>query len=225
MVELSNINNVVGSLTSCVVLLSGIFCLLCVQTAFTGELTFELPDNERMCFFEKIDKGVKCTLEFQVITGGHYDVDLEVVAPNGQMLYKDTKKQYDTFVWTTDQSGVYKFCFSNEFSTFSHKVVYFDFQVGDEPPLTKNMEGHATALTLMESASVSVHNSLNEVTDYQTHLMLREASGRAFAEFLNERVFYWSICETVAVLLIGIGQIIVLRSFFTDKRPSSTVQS
>ena len=88
-------------------------------------------------------------LIFQVITGGHYDVDLEVVAPNGQMLYKDTKKQYDTFVWTTDQAGVYKFCFSNEFSTFSHKVVYFDFQVGEEPPLTKNMESHATALTLV----------------------------------------------------------------------------
>lgn len=77
----------------------------------------------------------------------------------------------------------------------------------------------------MESAAVSVHNSLNEVSDYQTHLMLREASGRAFAEFLNERVFYWSICETVAVLVIGIGQIIVLRSFFTDKRPTSTIQS
>lgn len=88
-------------------------------------------------------------LIFQVITGGHYDVDLEIVAPNGQMLYKNTKKQYDTFVWKTDQAGVFKFCFSNEFSTFSHKVVYFDFQVGEEPPLTKNMESHATALTLV----------------------------------------------------------------------------
>lgn len=224
MVELSNINNLAGSLSSSIVL-SGILCLLYVQTVFSGEFTFELPDNERMCFFEKIDEGIKCTLEFQVITGGHYDVDLEIVAPNGQMLYKNTKKQYDTFVWKTDQAGVFKFCFSNEFSTFSHKVVYFDFQVGEEPPLTKNMESHATALTLMESAAVSVHNSLNEVSDYQTHLMLREASGRAFAEFLNERVFYWSICETVAVLVIGIGQIIILRSFFTDKRPTSTIQS
>lgn len=218
MVELSNINNVVGSLTSCVVLLSGIFCLLCVQTAFTGELTFELPDNERMCFFEKIDKGVKCTLEFQVITGGHYDVDLEVVAPNGQMLYKDTKKQYDTFVWTTDQSGVYKFCFSNEFSTFSHKVVYFDFQVGDEPPLTKNMEGHATALTLMESSAVINHERLNQVVDYQTHFRLSESQGRAFAEDLNERVMYWSVGQSVIILIVGIGQVLVMKGFFTDKR-------
>ena len=33
---------------------------------FAGELTFELPDNERQCFHEVIDKGIKCTIEFQV---------------------------------------------------------------------------------------------------------------------------------------------------------------
>ena len=31
-----------------------------------GELTFELPDKEQMCFHETIEKGVKCMLEFQV---------------------------------------------------------------------------------------------------------------------------------------------------------------
>lgn len=35
--------------------------------AFAGELTFELPDNEKQCFHEVIDKDVKCTLEFQVV--------------------------------------------------------------------------------------------------------------------------------------------------------------
>ena len=30
------------------------------------ELTFELPDNEKMCFYESLKKDVKCTLEFQV---------------------------------------------------------------------------------------------------------------------------------------------------------------
>ena len=46
-----------------------------------GELTFELPDNEKQCFYEEIQKDVKTTLEFQVVTGGHYDVDCEVYDP------------------------------------------------------------------------------------------------------------------------------------------------
>ena len=65
----------------------------------------------------------------QVITGGNYDVDLEIMSPGKRVLYKDMKKQYDSFTWTTDVEGEYQFCFSNEFSTFTHKLVYFDFQV------------------------------------------------------------------------------------------------
>lgn len=82
-----------------------------------------------------------------MITGGNYDVDMDLAGPTGQILYKDVKKQYDTFTWTTDQTGVYKFCFSNEFSTFTHKVVYFDFQAGDDPPLVPEMVGRDTAMT------------------------------------------------------------------------------
>lgn len=30
------------------------------------ELTFELPDRHRQCFYEWIEKDTECTLEFQV---------------------------------------------------------------------------------------------------------------------------------------------------------------
>ena len=30
------------------------------------ELSFELPDRDRQCFYEDLEKGTKCTLEFQV---------------------------------------------------------------------------------------------------------------------------------------------------------------
>ena len=44
-----------------------IFCAFFVISAFGGELTFELPDNEKQCFFENIDElNVESTLEFQV---------------------------------------------------------------------------------------------------------------------------------------------------------------
>ncbi|XP_063437756.1 transmembrane emp24 domain-containing protein 7-like isoform X2 [Mytilus trossulus] len=199
-------------------LIGVIAVLSLLSVVFAGELTFELPDNERQCFFEQIEKGVQSTLEFQVISGGQYDVDMELTAPNGQVLYKDVKKQYDSFTWTPDQSGVFKFCFSNEFSTFTHKIVYFDFQVGDEKPLFEQEGKHATAMTLMETSAVSIHEDLRNILDDQTHHRLREAQGRVFAENLNDRVFYWSLGQSLIILFVGIGQVLVLRSFFTDKR-------
>lgn len=32
-----------------------------------SEITFELPDNAKQCFYEDITQGTKCTLEFQVV--------------------------------------------------------------------------------------------------------------------------------------------------------------
>lgn len=73
---------------------------------------------------------------------------MELTGPSNEILYKDTKKQYDSFTWTTNKKGEYKFCFSNEFSTFTHKVVYFDFQVGEDGPLSAGgADSHSTAMT------------------------------------------------------------------------------
>ncbi|XP_013781157.1 transmembrane emp24 domain-containing protein 7-like [Limulus polyphemus] len=184
------------------------------------ELTFELPDNAKQCFHEEITKDTLSTVEFQVVTGGQYDVDMSLESPTRQILYKGIKKQFDSFTWTAAQTGVYTVCFSNEFSTFSHKLVYMDFQVGDEKPLPGVGE-HLSAMTKMESSSIQVHENLNTIIDYQTHHRLREAQGRKFAEDLNAKVFYWSIGEALAILCIGIGQVIILKNLFTDKKTVS----
>lgn len=199
--------------------------MLCAQLLWGGvwgsELTFELLDNAKQCFYEDITIGTKCTLEFQVVTGGHYDVDCRLEDPEGTVLYKDMKKQYDSFTFTAAKNGTYKFCFSNEFSTFTHKTVYFDFQVGDDPPLFPN-ENRVTALTQMESACVSIHEALKHVIDYQTHFRLREAQGRSRAEDLNTRVAFWSIGEAFILLVVSISQVVLLRSFFSDKKTTTT---
>lgn len=71
---------------------------------------------------------------------------MTLTGPRDEVLYQGVKKQFDTFTWTPAHTGVYTICFSNEFSTFSHKLVYFDFQVGEETPLPGTSD-HQTALT------------------------------------------------------------------------------
>merc|ERR1712037_335691 len=97
--------------------------------------------------------------------------------------------------WTAAKTGEYIACFSNEFSTFSHKLVYIDFQVGDEDPLP-GMEGAVEPLTQMETSAREVH------------------------ENLNERTMIWSVFVTFAIMCVGFGQVFVLKSFFVEKRPS-----
>ncbi|XP_005796202.1 transmembrane emp24 domain-containing protein 3-like [Xiphophorus maculatus] len=198
----------------------GLSCfLLHVALVFGTELTFELPDNDKQCFYEELYKDVKFDIDFQVISGGNYDVDCFVTDPQNNVLYNERKKQYDSFSHTTAMEGVYKVCFSNEFSTFTHKIVYMDFRHGEEQPLLEKMS-RSTALTQLESSCVAIHEVLKVVADSQTWYRLREAQDRTKAEHLFERVTYWSIGETVLLFVIGVGQVMLLRSFFSERKGS-----
>ncbi|XP_008303250.1 transmembrane emp24 domain-containing protein 3 [Stegastes partitus] len=199
--------------------LSCLLLLLHVCVVFGTELSFELPDNDKQCFYEELEKDVKFDIDFQVIAGGNYDVDCFVTDPQNNVLYNEKKKQYDSFSHTTIMKGEYKVCFSNEFSTFTHKIVYLDFRHGDEEPLLQTMT-RSTALTQLESSCVSIHEILKVVAESQTWYRLREAHDRTKAEHLLERVTYWSIGETVLLFVIGIGQVMMLKSFFADKKGS-----
>ncbi|CAI4227654.1 unnamed protein product [Auanema sp. JU1783] len=180
------------------------------------ELTFELPDNSVQCFYEDINAGVENIIEFQVVTGGQYDVDMTLEDPEGKVLYKDIKKQYDSFNWKSSINGTYKACFSNEFSTFSHKIVYMDWQSGDK--VNAKPVDPGSPVNLIEGSIASIGDKLRSIDDYQTHHRLREATGRKRAEHLNERVLIWSLGQTSVIVLIGIAQVLLLRSFFSDKR-------
>ncbi|KAI6203635.1 GOLD domain-containing protein [Aphelenchoides besseyi] len=201
--------------------------LLVISLLFTSstaiELTFELPDNANQCFYEEIKAGVDSIIEFQVVTGGQYDVDMVLEDPHGKILYKEARKQYDSHPFKTEVPGTYKVCFSNEFSTFSHKIVYMDWQIGDEINGGQRADGQGAptprqaAMTKLESSAQTIGDRLRVVDDYQTHHRLREATGRRRAEDLNERVMIWSIGQTLVIVLASIGQVLLLKSFFNQK--------
>ena len=47
-------------------LVTFLLLLSCLSYSIAVELTFELPDNARECFYEEIEAGTDFTVEFQV---------------------------------------------------------------------------------------------------------------------------------------------------------------
>ena len=45
--------------------------------------------------------------------------------------------------------------------------------------------------------------------------------GRKRAEDLNERVMIWSFFVTAGMVIVGFTQVCVLKSFFSEKKPSA----
>lgn len=180
-------------------------------------LTFELPDNEKMCFHEDFEGSKKYIFEFRVLSGGNNDVDVRVHSPTGKLLYDANKRK--TGVYSFDISwGTYSFCFSNEFSSFTHKIVYFEVRPEEHKQLA--VEGgkkSPSANTQLEESMETVHSHSTEVMKYQKLYRLNEANGRYQAEQLNQQVQWWSLAQSVIILFTGLGEILILKRFFSDR--------
>ena len=111
------------------------------------EFTFEVPDNKEQCFYEDIDLNQEVEVEFQVLVGGKNDIDMVIHGPGQTLIQTYRRKQQETYKFKTVDRGQYVFCFNNEFSSFTHKVVYFYLGIGEEESLTEEMSVKATALT------------------------------------------------------------------------------
>jgi hypothetical protein len=73
------------------------------------------------------------TLKLQVQSGGQFEIDYEVVGPNDKVILKDSKERQGDFVFTAQNAGEYRFCFSNEGYTASDKMVDFEIAVRQTP--------------------------------------------------------------------------------------------
>jgi len=187
-------------------------------SASSAGLTFELPDNEAFCFQEDFEGSHQYILEYRVIAGGNYDVDVTLESPSGKFLYKETRKEHDSFKFETSW-GAYKLCFSNEFSTVTHKKVYFSLRPEQHDLLAAEGGKNVPSVnTFIESSMEKIHSSCTVVVHMQTQYRLNEAKGRNAADTLNLHVQWWSLSQAVVILLTGLGQVFSLRRFFTDKR-------
>lgn len=66
-------------------------------------------------------------------SGGSFDIDFDVKDPNEKVILDGTRERQGDYVLTANAVGEYAFCFENDMSTLTHKLVDFDIMVESEP--------------------------------------------------------------------------------------------
>ena len=66
-------------------------------------------------------------------SGGSFDIDFEVKDPNDKILLDGVRERQGDYVLTANTVGEYAFCFENDMSTLTEKLVDFDIMVESEP--------------------------------------------------------------------------------------------
>jgi hypothetical protein len=68
-----------------------------------------------------------------VQSGGSFDIDFEIRDPKEKVVLDGQRERQGDYVLTANTVGEYAFCFENDMSTLTEKLVDFDIMVESEP--------------------------------------------------------------------------------------------
>ncbi|KAF8460667.1 emp24/gp25L/p24 family/GOLD-domain-containing protein [Kalaharituber pfeilii] len=184
-------------------------------------LTYKLSANEKSCFYAQVDKkGLKVAFYFAVQSGGAFDIDYVVYGPNEKIILDGTKERQGDFVFTANEIGEYRFCFSNDMSTFAEKLVDFEIAVENEeraelPTKEGTPPEHMSGL---EESLFKISGQLSTISRTQKYFRTRENRNFSTVRSTEARILKFSIMEVVIMVTMACLQVFVVRFFFQGAR-------
>ncbi|GAA5955023.1 hypothetical protein JCM21900_002763 [Sporobolomyces salmonicolor] len=201
-------------------LLSAIFLALlsAVPLARGSALTTTINANERTCFYALVDKvGEKIGFYFAVQSGGSFDIDWVVTDPTDTIIIEGERERQGDYIFTAHHTGEWSFCFSNDMSSFSEKLVDFDIMVESEPrPVAP---AKPTALTeqtsSLEESIYKLSGSLSSIQRTQKYFRTRENRNVSTVRSTEWRIFTFSLAESLLMCGMSAFQVYVVQRFFS----------
>lgn len=80
-------------------------------------------------------------LTFEIAEGGFLDIDVKIVGPDGRIIYQGEQESSGKYTFAAHTSGVYTYCFSNQKSTMTPKVVMFNMDIDENRKQTDDNAG------------------------------------------------------------------------------------
>jgi hypothetical protein len=94
-------------------------------------------------------------LMFEVAEGGFLDIDVRIEGPDGKVVHQGERESNGKYTFAAHMDGVYRYCFSNQMSTMTPKIVMFSMDVGEAPGASAGKEG--------EGGDEPSHNKLEDM--------------------------------------------------------------
>jgi len=182
-------------------------------------LTTTIGPNEKLCFYADVDKeGEKIGFYFAVQAGGSFDIDFSVTDSNGRVILDGERESQGDYIFTANHVGEYSFCFENDMSTITHKLIDFDIMVESEPrreaPARQGQISEKTSS--LEESVYRLRHQLGTIERTQRHFHTRETRGFSVVKSTLSRIFWYGVLDCVAIIAMAATQIYVLQTFFTS---------
>ncbi|PSN56727.1 Transmembrane emp24 domain-containing protein [Blattella germanica] len=189
----------------------------CLRVSYGYFITVDAHAEE--CFFDKVESGTKMGLMFEIAEGGFLDIDVKIVGPDGKIIYQGERETSGKYTFAAHMGGVYTYCFSNQMSTMTPKVVMFNMDIGESP---KDQSGDASQgqddHNKLQEMIKELSTTLTGVKHEQDYMQVRDRIHRSINESTNSRVVLWSFFEALVLVAMTMGQVYYLKRFFEVRR-------
>lgn len=205
------------------------FLLFHVVASVDRELTINVDPGKEDCFYQYAKEKDVIDLEYQVIDGGHGDLDItfHLVDPTGRILVADFKKSENNHRADVKMSGDYKFCFDNSFSSYNSKTVFFEFVVEAENEgewdseenfeFNNAIEPYDLKIDDVQEVVNSIRANMNKARHLQELIKSNEARDRNVAEENFFMVNTYSMLQLILMIVVGLIQVFMVKSLFDEK--------
>ncbi|KAL8799276.1 MAG: hypothetical protein Q9182_006013 [Xanthomendoza sp. 2 TL-2023] len=194
---------------------------VCSHVSATA-LTYKLSAHEFACFYSHVqEKGLKLAFYFAVQSGGSFEVDYSVVGPNEKTILEGTKERQGDYVFTAQEQGEYRFCFSNEMSTWVDKMVDFEIAQENESRDAKLPSKQGTSpeqTSALEESILKVSRDLSTINRNQKYFRTRENRNMSTVKSTESRIFNFSVMESALMVSMAGLQVFIVRYFFQGAR-------
>ncbi|XP_003978882.1 transmembrane emp24 domain-containing protein 4 [Takifugu rubripes] len=196
-------------------------------------LYFHIGETEKKCFIEEIPDETmvigkyrtqlwdKHTGSFLPSTPG-LGMHVEIKDPDTKIILSRQYGSDGRFTFTSHTPGEHQICLhsnSTKMALFAGGKlrVHLDIQVGEH---TNNYPEIAAKdkLTELQLRVRQLLDQVEQIQKEQNYQRYREERFRMTSESTNQRVLWWSIAQTLILILTGIWQMKHLKSFFEAKK-------
>ncbi|KAJ3104883.1 p24 complex component [Phlyctochytrium planicorne] len=198
-----------GSLITSLLLLLLRFSVTSASNAFQ----LRIQPHMKECFYEQLDIGQQLDIAFQVYDGGQMDIDFWISAPDEKLIHSVFKSTQMTYSFAATSKGKHQYCFSNQMSSITQKVITFSVRGPDERERfeDKYKDSKEDFHTPLNEEIRKMADALRAAVDETNYIMARESVHRATAKSTNGRVAWWSIFQAILLIAVGAGQVYYVR--------------
>jgi len=210
--------------------LVSVLAVLLSVTVVNG-LYFHIGETERKCFIEEIPDDTTVIGIYRVElhdpkTNGYMPsnpgigMHVEVRDPDDKTVLSKVYSTEGRFTFTSHTPGEHVIClYSNSTKWFagSQLRVHLDIQVGEQAVDYANVQ-RKEKLTELQLRIRQLLDQVDQISKEQNYQRYREERFRQTSESTNQRVLWWSVAQTLVLLVTGYWQMRHLKAFFEAKK-------